>query len=133
MKPTEESEDARRVRAQLRAAAHAHQPDRARMAARIACAAEEPGGSREGRGPRLPVAGTVGALLVVLGVGGTAALWARIGDGSGGGPGHPPTVRSSAGPAAGGAGGAGARARAVRSPRTALWTGGATPTGRRRR
>ena len=145
MKPTEESEDSRRVRAQLRAAAHAHRPDRARMAARVARAtAEEPGsgrrtrrrtallplrwagrtgprsgGSTEGfggsgssgssgspgsqgnpgsRGPRVwpRVAGAVGALVVVLGVGATAALWARDGDGAGAE--RPPTVRTSAGP-----------------------------------
>ncbi|WP_326688653.1 hypothetical protein OIE63_16835 [Streptomyces sp. NBC_01795] len=109
MNATEDAEEREWVRARLRAAADAHQPDRARMAARIARAVEEPGSKRRTRratmapfrwGPRAPrtwprVASAVGALVVVLGTGATTALWAQGGDGAA----DPPTVRTSAGPA----------------------------------
>ncbi|MFI8849717.1 hypothetical protein ACIGW3_05875 [Streptomyces sp. NPDC053499] len=103
--------------ARLRAAAAAHQPDRARMLARIARAVEEPGTSRQPRrGPRRGlrppahrprpgtrawprVAAAAGALVVVLALGGTTALWARHADRPTAGDGRPPTVRTSTQPA----------------------------------
>lgn len=108
MNATEDAEERQWVRARLRAAADAHQPDRARMAARIARAVEEPGSKRRTRratkAPRVPrhwrprawprVASAVAALVVVLGVGATTARWVRGGEGAA----DSPTVRTSAGP-----------------------------------
>ncbi|WP_245996651.1 hypothetical protein [Streptomyces armeniacus] len=118
---TVEAAERRRLRARLRAEADAHRPDRARMLARVTREAEEPRARRglarlahvrprfarfarltHVRPPRAGarawprVAGAVGAVLLVLGLGGTTAWWAQQGeDGTGGATaGPPPTVRT---------------------------------------
>nr|WP_241265806.1 hypothetical protein [Streptomyces boncukensis] len=99
------------MRGELRAAADAHRPDRARMLARIARGVEEPDGQRDRARPAprprgrarswaLPrVAGAVGASVMVLGLGGGTVWWAQHTGGGPDGDSAHPTVRTSAGPA----------------------------------
>lgn len=99
----EETEAGQRLDARLRAAADAHQPDRARMLARIARATQEPGARKQSPRTAPPrswprVAAVVGALVMVLGTGGAVALWAQQGDRHAAGDGRPPTVRTSSSP-----------------------------------
>ncbi|MGP3988418.1 hypothetical protein [Streptomyces sp. 3N207] len=117
-----ESEAEQRLGARLRAAADAHQPDRARMLDRIAHGTQDSGTrQRQRRGPAPRrwawprAAAAVGAVVMVLGIGGATALWAphedRHEDRHIAGDGRAPTVRTSAGPAGtegnGGSGGTG--------------------------
>ncbi|MBO8193466.1 hypothetical protein ITI46_17640 [Streptomyces oryzae] len=99
-----ESEAGQRLGARLRAAAEAHQPDRARMLERIAHGTDECGARRRTRRTRAPRVRAwpraAGAFVVVLAIGGATALWAQQGDGHTAGDGPAPTVRStSPGPA----------------------------------
>ncbi|MGP3976237.1 hypothetical protein ACTWQF_19980 [Streptomyces sp. 8N114] len=119
-----ESEAEQRLGARLRAAADAHQPDRARMLDRIARGTQDSGTrQRQRRGPAPhrwawpQAAAAVGAVVMVLGIGGATALWAQHEDRHLAGDEPSPTVRTSAGPAGTeGNGGSGGTGRTDRLP-----------------